>query len=249
MTNRYDVVAGKNAVREILLSGQPVQEVLFYGKLDPEIEKEARHSHIDLRRVSRDELQGLAPKHQNVVALAHKPIRQLELDELLQLAREDERQPPLLVMTDGIQDPRNLGAAVRVADAAGSHGLILPKRRAAPPTTTVIRAAAGATAHYPLVSVTNLNRSMEACKASGLWIAGLDARGEQTIWEADLTGPLVIVLGSEHKGLRRLVRKACDFTLSIPMFGGVSSLNTSTALAVALYEVRRQRVKSYPSMS
>ncbi len=241
MTSRYDVVAGKNAVRELLFSNQPVQEVWFCGKLDPDIEGKARRSQVKLHKVSREQLQDLAPKHQNVIALAYKPVRQLGLEELLQLAHADVNQSPLLVMTDGIQDPRNLGAAIRVADAAGSHGLILPKHRAAPPTATVIRTAAGATAHYPLVTVTNLNRAMQECKAAGLWIAGLDAEADKSIWEADLTGPLVIVLGSEHKGLRRLVKERCDFTLSIPMFGGVRSLNASTALAVALYEVRRQR--------
>ena len=243
MVSRYEVVAGKNAVRELLLSKKPVEEVLYCGRLDADIERKARESRINLRQVSRGQLEKLSSQHQNVIALAYKAIRQLELDELLGLAHEDPNQPPLLVMTDGIQDPRNLGAAVRVADAAGSHGLILPRRRAAPPTATVIRAAAGATAHYPLVSVTNLSRAIKECKQAGLWIAGLDADAPKSIWEADLTGPLVIVLGSEHKGLRRLVREGCDYTLNIPMFGGVNSLNASTALAVALYEVRRQRIR------
>lgn len=156
-------------------------------------------------------------------------------------APADSSSPPLWVLLDGVVDPRNLGAILRTALCAGVEGVVVPKDRAAPATPAVSRASAGALEHVRLVRVTNLARTIEAMKKDGCWIAGLDADAQQSLFEADLSGPLGLVVGGEGRGLRPLVRKCCDFLVRIPQRGPVGSLNASAAGSIAVYEAFRQR--------
>ncbi|HAI21443.1 MAG TPA: 23S rRNA (guanosine(2251)-2'-O)-methyltransferase RlmB [Clostridiales bacterium UBA8153] len=240
-----DIVAGKNAVREALRAGLPIREVLFAQSLPGDIAELVREIGAPTRQVQRAELDRHAQRHQNVMAVVASTFQWAEVSGMLEGAAAKTRLP-LLVLLDGIQDPRNLGAAIRVADAAGADGVIIPRHRAAPPTEAVARSSAGATAHVPLARVTNLVRCMEELKAAGVWLAGLEAGAGPSLWDAALTGPLGLVVGGEGRGLRRLVRERCDHLVSIPMHGVVGSLNAATALAVVLYEVRRRRREAAP---
>ena len=164
----------------------------------------------------------------------------VELDALVEPARQSG--DPLTLILDHVGDPQNLGSLLRTAEAVGVHGVVIPRRRAAPVTPAAVRASAGAAEHVRVALVTNLVRAMTSLKAGGLWLAGLEAVPEaQPYAQADLSGPLGLVVGSEGKGLARLVRETCDFLIRLPMNGEVESLNASVAGAVALYEARRQR--------
>jgi 23S rRNA (guanosine2251-2'-O)-methyltransferase len=148
---------------------------------------------------------------------------------------------PFVLVLDRIVDPHNFGAIVRTAQCAGMHGIVVPKDRSAPPSAAASKASAGALEHARIASVVNLAHTMEQLKAKGLWIAGADRGGQTDLFGADLTGPLALVIGSEEKGLRTLVRKHCDFILSVPQVGPIGSLNASVAAAVIMYEALRQR--------
>lgn len=150
-------------------------------------------------------------------------------------------EPPFLLVLDCVQDPHNLGACMRTADAAGVHAVIVPKDRSVSLTDTVRRIACGAAEHLPLVAVTNLTRTLKQLQKAGVWLVGTADRAEQSIYDVDLTGPLAIVLGAEGQGLRRLTAETCDFRVHIPMSGAVSCLNVSVATGVCLFEASRQR--------
>ena len=158
------------------------------------------------------------------------------------MCRPQVQCPPWLLLLDQIVDPQNFGAIVRSAHCAGMHGVIVPKDHSAPPSAAVSKASAGALEHIRLAEVTNLVATIGELKAKGLWIAGADRWGAQSIYETDLKGPLAIVIGGEEKGLRPLVKKNCDFCISIPQVGPVGSLNASAAAAVIIYEAFRQRM-------
>jgi 23S rRNA (guanosine2251-2'-O)-methyltransferase len=156
-------------------------------------------------------------------------------------------EPALVVVADAVHDPHNLGSLARTAEVVGAHGLVIPEHRAAGVTPAVVRASAGAIELLPVARVTNVARALERMKAAGLWVAGLEADGEILYDEADLTSPLVLVVGGEDRGLGRVVRAACDFTVRLPMRGQTSSLNLGVAAAVVLYEVWRQRRRGRPA--
>jgi 23S rRNA (guanosine2251-2'-O)-methyltransferase len=181
----------------------------------------------------RAELDRLAPDHQGVVAEV-RPRPRVRLESLLPGA-------DLLVAPAGIEDPHNLGAIARSAEAAGAQGMILPERRSAGVTAAAARAAAGAFEHLPVATVVNLNQALTACKRAGLWVCGADPGAGRMAWEVDLTGRLVLVLGGEGRGMPRLVRESCDLRVRLPMAGHVESLNASVAAGVLLYEIMRQR--------
>ncbi len=163
--------------------------------------------------------------------------------DLLELKKkwEDTCEKPLVVIADGITDPQNLGSLIRSSEAAGAHGLIIPKRRSATITGAVVKASAGALLHLPVVKVSNLVQAISWLKEQGLWIIGLASEAKTSIYEIDLTMPIALVVGSEEKGLRELVRKNCDYLASIPMRGKIDSLNAAVAGAIALFETIRQR--------
>jgi 23S rRNA (guanosine2251-2'-O)-methyltransferase len=161
-----------------------------------------------------------------------------------ELIRATEHAPgaPFLLALDRVQDPHNLGALLRTAEAAGVAGMIVPQSRSAALTGTVVKTSAGAAARVPVLSVPNLVRTLDEVKRAGVWTAGLDRDADQTVFEADLTVPLLLVVGGEGEGLRRLTRERCDLLLRLPMAGSIASLNASVAGAIAMYEVVRQRL-------
>ena len=178
-------------------------------------------------------------RHQGVVARCRAPAErtEVELPEFL----EGLKQAPLLLVLDGVQDPHNLGACLRSADAAGVHAVILPRDNAAPITPVVRKVASGAAETVPVFRVTNLARVLDMLKNAGVWLVGASGDGDKRIYDMDLQGPVALVLGAEEKGMRRLTRDKCDFLAHIPMAGSVESLNVSVATGICLFEAVRQR--------
>jgi 23S rRNA (guanosine2251-2'-O)-methyltransferase len=162
------------------------------------------------------------------------------LDEILQIPTQ-RGEVPLFLILDSVEDPRNLGAILRTADASGVHGVIIPERRAAGLTETVAKTAAGALEYVAVAKVVNISTTIETLKKAGIWITGAEAGGEMLYWDADFVRPTALVLGGEDKGVRRLVREHCDYLVSLPLMGTISSLNVSVAAGALLYEVVRQR--------
>ncbi|WP_136418244.1 MULTISPECIES: 23S rRNA (guanosine(2251)-2'-O)-methyltransferase RlmB [Oxalobacteraceae] len=177
-------------------------------------------------------------RHQGVVAKAGELSLARNLDELLDAIEG----PPLLLLLDGVTDPHNLGACLRVADGAGAHAVIAPKDRAVGLNATAAKVASGAADTVPYITVTNLARTMRELKERDIWLIGTTDDAEKGLYEADFSGPVAIVMGSEGEGMRRLTRENCDVLVSIPMHGAVESLNVSVASGVCLYEARRQRL-------
>lgn len=242
---------------EVLYGLHPVEEALRAGKRrfdhvlvarerrDERLERliaQCREAGVRVRPEAREQLTQVAQTtaHQGVVALV-RPQELLTIEDLLEPdpARADAAR--LVLALDGVEDPQNLGALLRVADGAGVDGVMLTERRSAPMSATAVKASAGAAEHLRIARVVNLVRALEDLKQRNLWVVGLDERGETDYDRFDLTGDLVIVLGREGAGLHDLVRRTCDHLLRIPMAGGVSSLNVSAAGAVVLYEAARQR--------
>ena len=199
----------------------------------------AEESGVRVITTPNDKLDALAgpDKHQGVIAKIAPLKQHYDLDELL----EDLKEPPLLLVLDGVQDPHNLGACLRTADAFGVHAVIAPKDRAVGINQTVSKVACGAAETVPFIAVTNLARTLRDMKDKGVWIAGTAADADHDLFSAKLDGPLAWVLGAEGAGMRRLTRELCDFTVNIPMFGTVESLNVSVSTGVCLFETRRQR--------
>ena len=204
--------------------------------------EESRRNGIAVRFVPRAELDRMAGNnaHQGVVAVTSAK-QYSDLDDVVAAKRG---QYSLVVVLDGVEDPHNLGAILRTADAAGADGVVVPERRAVGVTGTVAKVSAGASEHLPIAKVTNIARTLEDLKTKNLWIVGLDERGMQTYDSVDYKMDCAIALGAEGKGLHDLVRKRCDFIVSIPMLGKVPSLNVSVAAGIVLYEVVRQRKNS-----
>ena len=177
-------------------------------------------------------------RHQGVIAFASQLALARNLDELLDAIEG----PPMLLILDGITDPHNLGACMRVADGVGAHAVIVPKDRAVGLNATVAKVASGAAETVPYIAVTNLARTMRDLKDRDIWLIGTSDDADKGLYEADFTGPTALVMGSEGEGMRRLTRETCDMLVNIPMFGTVESLNVSVASGVCLYEARRQRL-------
>jgi 23S rRNA (guanosine2251-2'-O)-methyltransferase len=201
--------------------------------------EDCRRLSVPVRFVQRTELDRMAGNaaHQGVVAVTSAK-QYNDLDDVIATKRG---QHSLIVVLDGVEDPHNLGAILRTADAAGADGVVIPERRAAGVTGTVTKASAGASEHLPIAKVTNIARTIEELKDRNIWTVGLDERGQQTYDALDYKMDCAVVLGAEGKGLHDLVKKKCDFLVSIPMLGKVPSLNVSVAAGVVLYEIVRQR--------
>src|ERR1700690_1451358 len=200
---------------------------------------ECRRQGVAVRFVPREELDHMAGNnaHQGGVAVTSAK----QYNDIEDVVAAKRGQYSLIVVLDGVEDPHNLGAILRTADAAGADGVVVPERRSASVTGTVAKVSAGASEHLPIAKVTNISRTLEELKEKDLWIVGLDERGEQTYDQVDYKMHCAVVLGAEGKGLHDLVRRHCDFLVSIPMLGQVPSLNVSVAAGVVLYEVVRQR--------
>ena len=240
-----DLMTGRNAVTEALRSGRPIECVMVaraseggqrtYGQ----IIALAREAGVTVKEVSPAKLDAMCgSNHQGVAALA-AVHEYAEITDMFALA-ESRGEPPFLILCDGVEDPHNLGAIIRTAEAAGAHGVIIPKRRAVGLTWAVGKASAGALEYLPVARVANLSAAMEELKKKGLWIYCADMEGDSWCGN-DLTGPIALVIGGEDSGVSRLVREKCDGVLSLPMCGKINSLNASVACAIAIYEITRQR--------
>ena len=204
----------------------------------------ARSAGVAVHAVDERRLEDLArgQRHQGVVAVADAALPHVTLADVL----EHPPEPPLLLVLDGVTDPHNLGACLRSADAFGAHAVIVPKDRAVGVNATVAKAASGAADTIPVVTVTNLARALRDLKEAGVWVVGADAGGE-SLFEADVTGPIAWVLGAEGEGLRRLTREHCDRVVGIPLAGSVESLNVSVAAGICLFATRRARAMAAPA--
>ncbi|MFO8044878.1 MAG: 23S rRNA (guanosine(2251)-2'-O)-methyltransferase RlmB [Halomonas sp.] len=242
-----EAVFGVHAVRALLERGETprelwVQEGSAGGRLAELVESAVRRGARILTR-PRDELDRLAQgaAHQGVVAFATPLAFENEASLWFKLEAWPLASPPLLLVLDGVTDVHNFGACLRSADAAGVHGVIVPKDKAAPLNATVRKVACGAAESVPVYQVTNLARALARLKERGVWITGTAGEAETLVHEADLTGPTALVMGAEGKGMRRLTREACDLLVKLPMAGSVSSLNVSVATGICLFEAVRQR--------
>jgi len=241
-----DRLTGIHAVREALDSGRALDRIVVakgrHGERIEELVARARERGVPVRFEDRAQVDRVAgtTQHQGVVALAAAK-ETLSLEDLLRRETDLPANAKLLVVLDGVEDPHNLGAVMRSALAAGARGIIVPERRAAGLNETVARAAAGAMEHLPVARVVNIARAMEQLKEAGYWLVGLDERAKQKYTEVDLTGAIALVFGAEGEGLHELVRKRCDFLVSIPTTGPIRSLNVSVSAGVVLFEVVRQR--------
>ena len=242
------IIEGRNAVIEALRTGTAIDKIyLAKGETDKtlgHIASKARDAGIVVVDADRRKLDAMSRthSHQGVIALA--AVREyVTVDSILKIA-EDRGEKPLLVVCDEISDPHNLGAILRTAECAGAHGVIIPKRRSAGLTAIVAKTSAGAVSYVPVARVANISATLKELQDKGVWIFGTAAGGNTSLYKADLKGAAAIVIGSEGDGMSRLVAESCDFLVSIPMKGKISSLNASAAAAILLYEAVRQRLGS-----
>ena len=237
-------IEGRNAVIEAYRSGKPIDKLFILDGCQDgpmmTIKREAKKHDTLVKYVTKERLDQLSEtgKHQGVIAYA-AAYEYAEVDDILEAAKK-KGEPPFIFLLDNIEDPHNLGAIIRTANLAGAHGVIIPKNRAAGLTATVARTSAGALNYTPVAKVTNLAKTIEDLKKEGLWFVCADMGGT-TMYDLNLKGPIGLVIGNEGEGMSRLVSERCDFKVSIPMKGSISSLNASAAAAIMLYEAVRQR--------
>ncbi|GHU48923.1 23S rRNA (guanosine(2251)-2'-O)-methyltransferase RlmB [Clostridia bacterium] len=248
-------IIGRNPVIEAIKAGRGFEKIVVQKNAEGSIGKlisEARKRNIEIRYEDKQALDRIAGSsaHQGVVAFV-SDYQYFEIEDMLKEAA-DKNEPPLIVVVDGIEDPHNLGAIIRSAEGAGAHGVVIPKRRAVGVSDIVAKASAGAVEYMKIAQEANITRVLKQLKDAGLWVTGLDMRGE-SYYKADLQGSIALVVGGEGAGISRLVKDNCDFVVSIPMAGKVDSLNAGSATAVLLYEIKRQRlsidIMSPPSVS
>ena len=245
------LIMGRNAVREAVRSGRSIDKILVTKEIDGslrEIINLARDNNIRVDSVVREKLDELCMpfghgqktgNHQGIVAMV-PGVEYCEIADILNFAKE-KGEKPFIIILDGIEDPHNLGSIIRSAVCAGAHGIIIPKRRSAGLTAIVDKASAGAAEHMLIARVANLPAAIKDLKSRGLWVYGTAADGQNDLWHTDFSGAVALVIGSEGDGMGRLVKENCDFVVSLPMKGQVSSLNASNAAAITMYEILRQR--------
>lgn len=237
-----NIIVGRNPVTEALKSGREIDKLLVSATEGSMIKilAQAKEKGIPVMKVEKAALDRIAPgqAHQGVAAYI-SPYEYAELDDIFAKA-DAAGEEPFIIILDNLEDPHNLGAIMRTAECAGAHGIIIPKRRACGLTDVVAKASAGAIEYMPCVKVTNIAQTIEELKEKGIWVAACDMGGQE-YYKADLTGKLAVVVGSEGFGISKLVREKCDFVVSMPMLGKITSLNASNAAAVIIYEVRKQR--------
>lgn len=251
-TEKYDedkinLIEGRNPVIEALKSGRDIDKIFIQKGANEgsirQIIAMARESNILLKEVDKAKLDSLSStrNHQGVIASAAL-YKYYEIDEILDIASKKGEDAFILVL-DEITDPNNLGSILRSCEAAGVHGVVIPKRRAVGLTPIVAKTSSGAIEYVPVAKVTNITQTIEYLKKKGLWIIGTDAKGE-AYYDKDMTGPVAIVIGSEGEGMSRLVKENCDHIVSIPMTGKISSLNAAVSAAIIVFETKKQRIKS-----
>lgn len=239
------IIAGRNSVAEALKAGRSLTKIYMTADKASQplrqIKALAREKGVPLEFVKPEAMQRYAPdtRHQDVIAFA-AAVSFAVLDDVLARVQE-KREMPFLVLLDGVEDVHNMGAVIRTAECAGVHAVLVPKRRSAPVNETVGKTSAGAVEYMPIVQVGNTTSLLKSLKKRGFWIIGAHMDGENDYFHSALTGPVVLVIGSEGRGISRLVRENCDILVRIPMFGQINSLNASVAAALLMYEVVRQR--------
>ncbi|WP_349409108.1 23S rRNA (guanosine(2251)-2'-O)-methyltransferase RlmB [Pseudalkalibacillus sp. SCS-8] len=240
-----DIVVGRNPVLEAMRSGRDINKIMIAegaqkGSIGQVISM-AKKERIQIQYVPKKKIDALADgaNHQGVVAHV-AAYEYADIEDIFKLAADRNEEPFFLVL-DEIEDPHNLGSILRTADATGAHGVIIPKRRAVGLTSAVAKSSTGAIEYIPVVRVTNLARTIEDLKGRGVWFVATDAKGDQDYTQAQYDMPIGLVIGSEGKGIGRLVKEKCDFLVSLPMKGKVTSLNASVAAGLLMYEVYRQR--------
>lgn len=242
-----DMVAGRNAVMEALKGSRSVNKLMIAnGSTEGSIKEiiaVAKEKGVNIQYWDRSKLDSIARgiRHQGVLAQV-APVQYAELEDILRVAK-DRNEPPFIVLLDELEDPHNLGAILRTADAAGVHGVLIPKHRSCPLSATVAKTSAGAVEHVPVARVGNLVQTIKKLKQEGLWVAAADMDGKD-YYDTDLTGPLLLIIGSEGQGVGRLVKEQCDFVVRIPMVGKINSLNASVAGSILMYEAMKQRRKA-----
>ena len=224
-----ELIEGRNAITEALRAGRPIDKIYIAGG-------DGDRTLGFISTVAREK--GITVVECDIAVCAVRDY--VTVQDILDRA-EELGEDPFIVVCDEITDSHNLGAIIRSAECAGAHGVIIPKRRSAGLTAVVNKASAGAAEHLPVARVANLRTALDELKAHGVWIYGTAADGSSPLWKTELTGPVALVIGSEGTGMGRLVRESCDFVLSLPMTGKISSLNASVAGAIVMYEIMRQR--------
>lgn len=246
MKEEKTTIEGRNPVAEALRAGTPIDKIIVSETARREtlsrIFALAKDRGIPIQTVRAQKLAEMAETEasQGVVAVC-AAASYVSVEELLARAQR-KGTPPFLIIADEITDPHNLGAIIRTANAVGADGVIIPKNRSAGINAVVAKTSAGAVSYTPVARVTNLGQTIDLLKERGIWVTGADMSGESTLYKTDLTGAIALVVGSEGKGISRLVRQKCDFLVQIPMFGEINSLNASVAAAVMMYEIVRQRL-------
>lgn len=241
-------IYGINPVREALKYPDNVDSLAVSStrkdSVIDDLVRIAQKSGVAVRRLPVTELAKMSGdgNHQGIAAILRSEFRYRDLDELISVWKASGEHAFFLVV-DGVQDPQNLGSLIRAAGAAGVHGVVIPKDRACEVTPSVVKASSGATEHVAVAREVNITKAIDALKRSGVWVAGIEAGCKDSIYGSSIDGDIAIVVGSEGKGIRRLVLESCDMRLSIPMAGAVNSLNAAQAGAIALFEARRQRIK------
>jgi len=239
-----EFIAGRNSVSEVLKSGRSINKVyIARGNVEGSIREIigiVKDRKIPLQEVERSFLDKLTgERHQGIVAEA-APYEYVEVEDIIESAKGKGGVPLVLILAE-LEDPHNFGAILRSAEAVGVHGVIIPKRRGVQLNATVAKVSSGAAEYVPVARVANLVQTVERLKEFGLWVTGADMHGENTLWEANLSGPLALIIGGEGRGIPKLLKEKCDFLTQIPMKGKISSLNASVAASVMLFEVLRQR--------
>ena len=240
-----ELIEGRNAVTEALRAGTAMDKLyVSRGETDRTLGRiiaQAKKAGVVVVECDRRKLDAMSETHSHQGVIAVAAAQGYASVEDIRQAAAGKGEPPLVVVSDEISDPHNLGAIIRTAECAGAHGVIIPKRRSAGLTAVVAKTSAGAVSYLPVARVPNIPALLKDLQKKGLWIFGTAAEGDKSLYEADLRYPAAVVLGSEGDGMGRLVREGCDFLVSIPMKGRISSLNASAAAAVLLYEALRQR--------
>ncbi len=242
--NEKDVIFGRNSVAEAIKSGRPIDSVMVArgdrsGSI-PKIVADAKKAGIVIKEVDSKKLDFVCGynNHQGIAALG--AVKEYSTVEDIFMTAEERNEPPFIIICDEIEDPHNLGAIIRTAEAAGAHGIIIPKRRSASLSFTVAKTSAGAVEFMHVARVTNIPQTIEELKKRGVWVYCADMDGEP-FYKSNLKGAIALVIGSEGNGVGRLVKEKCDVTLSMPMKGKINSLNASVAAGILMYEVSRQR--------
>lgn len=240
------IIEGRNAVIEALRAGRVIDKVyIAKGEKDDStlghIASKARDAGAVVVEADRRKLDYMSITHSHQGVIAITALKEYSTVEDILAVASARNEPPFIIICDEISDPHNIGAIIRTAEAAGAHGVIIPKRRSAGITAVVEKTSAGAVEHMAVARVSNLVSTINELKKNGVWVYGTAAGGASDLWHTDFSGPVALVIGSEGSGMSRLVSESCDFTVNIPMVGKVSSLNASIAASLVIYEVLRRR--------